>query len=96
MLTTLDTVICVSMAMAAVISAASFSIIVRYLFARDLADRNQQVPDIRALYTAYIAQTRRETGRIGGALWVHSVAAGLFISIGVGYTIYRFILPRLL
>lgn len=95
MLTTLDTVICVSMAVAAVIAAASFSIIVRYLFARDLADRNQQVLDIRSLYTAYIAQTRRETGRIGGALWVHSVAAGLFISIGVGYTIYRFILPRL-
>lgn len=95
MLTALDILICVLMALSAVIAAVSFSIIARYLFARNLADRNQQVPDIRVLYTAYIAHTRRETGRIGGAFWIHSVAAGLFISMGVGYTIFRFILPRL-
>jgi hypothetical protein len=83
------------MALAAAIAAASFSVIARYLFARDLADRNQPVPDIRVLYKAYITQTRKETGRIGGAFWTHSIAAGLFIAIGVGYTIFRFILPRL-
>ena len=83
------------MGLAAIIAAVSFSTIAKYLFDRGLADRNLQAPDIRVLYKAYIAHTRKKTGRIGGAFWVHSVSAGIFISTGVVYTIYRFIMPRI-
>ncbi len=82
------------MGLAAVVAAASFSIIARYLFDGGLADRNEKAPDIRVLYKTYMAHTKKKTGRIGGAFWVHSVSAGIFISIGVAYTIYRFVLPR--
>jgi hypothetical protein len=83
------------MGVAAMIAAGSFSIIARYLFDRGLANRKTLAPNIIDLYRTYIAHTRKKTGRIGLAFWVHSVSAGMFISIGVFYTIGRFILPRM-
>ena len=82
------------MGVAVVIAAGSFSIIAKYLFDRGLANRNTLVPNIMDLYKTYIADTKKKTGRIGGAFWVHSVSAVIFISTGVVYTIGRFILPR--
>jgi hypothetical protein len=84
------------MGIAAVTAAGSFSIIARYLFDRGLADQNAPAPNIMGLYRTYMAHTKKETGRIGGAFWVHSVSAGIFILTGVVYTAGRFILPRIL
>ena len=84
------------MGVAAVIAAGSFSIIARCLFDRCLADRNARAPDIRVFYKTYITHTKKKTGRIGGAFWIHSVSAGIFIFTGVVYTIVRVVLPRLL
>ena len=83
------------MGIAVVIAAASFSIIARYLFDRGLANRNTLAPNIIDLYKTYVAHTKKQTGRIGVAFWVHSVSAGIFISTGVCYTIGRFVLPRI-
>lgn len=87
------------MGMAAIVAAVSFSIIVKYLFDRNLADRNladrnMQAPDLREIYRTYMDHTRKKTGRIGPALWVHGGSAAIFILTGVAYTIFRFILPR--
>ena len=89
-----DYMILVGMGLAAVVAAGSFSVIARYLFDRGLADRNAKAPNILDLYKTYMAQTRKQNGRIGTAFWVHSGSAGLFILTGVVYTIVRFILPR--
>ena len=43
----------------------------------------------------YASAEDRLTGRIGGAFWVHSASAGIFIFTGVVYTIVRFVLPRI-
>ncbi len=91
-----DYTILIVMGVAAIIAAGSFSIIARYLFDRGLADPNVRKPDILGFYKTYMAHTKKETGRIGGAFWVHSVAAGIFISTGVVYTIGRFVVPRFL
>ena len=90
-----DYTILIVMGVAVAIAAGSFSIIARYLFDRGLADRNALAPNIIDLYKTYIAHTRKMTGRIGAAFWIHSVSAGIFISTGVFYTIGRFILPRI-
>ena len=90
-----DYTILIVMGVAVAIAAGSFSIIARYLFDRGLADRNALAPNIIDLYKTYIAHTRKMTGRIGVAFWIHSVSAGIFISTGVFYTIGRFILPRI-
>jgi len=82
------------MGLAALIAAVSFSIIVRYLFERGLADRNMRTPDLREIYRNYMNHTRKENGRIGPALWIHGGSAAIFIFTGVVYTIFRFILPR--
>lgn len=89
-----DYTVLMVMGLSAVSAAVAFSIIARYLFDRGLADRNTQTPDIRFFYKAYMAHTKKKTGRIGAAFWVHSISAGIFISTGVAYTIFRFILPR--
>jgi len=81
--------------MAALVAAGSFAAIMRYLFDCGLADRNERSTDIRVYYQTYLAATKKETGRIGTALWVHGISTGVFICAGVGYTIFRFILPRL-
>ena len=82
------------MGLAALVAAGSFSVIAKYLFDRGLADRNERAPDIRIYYRTYLTATRKESGRVGVVFWMHCVAAGIFICTGVGYTIFRFILPR--
>lgn len=93
---TADFTALVSMGLAAIIAAGSFSIIARYLFDCGLADPNAPAPEVLAFYKAYIAHTKKKTGRIGGAFWVHCISAGIFITTGVVYTIVRFVLPRFL
>ena len=93
-MTTADTIVLIVMAVTAAIAAGSFSAIVKYLFDRELADRHHSSPDIRLLYRTYLSQTRHESGRIGSALWIHVVCAGIFILTGTVYTIVRFVLPR--
>ena len=80
---------------AALICAGSFASIATYLFDRGLADRNERSPDIRVYYQAYMTSTKKEQGRVGTAFWIHCVSAGVFVCTGVGYTIFRFIWPRL-
>ena len=94
MLTAGDYTFCTVMGLAAVMAAASFAAIMRYLLSHNLVDPTQGTPDIRSYYRAYMAHTRKHAGRIGGALWLHGIAAGAFIFIGVGYTLYRLVLPR--
>jgi hypothetical protein len=84
------------MAGAAAIAAGAFASVVKYLFDRGLADRNHPAPNILDFYKTYMAHTRKTTGRIGMAFWIHSVSAGAFITIGVVYTIIRFVLPRVM
>lgn len=93
-MTNTDTIIAILMGLTAIVAAASFSVIVRYLFERGLADRDMQTPDLREIYRTYINQTRKENGRLGPALWIHGGSAAIFIFTGVAYTIFRFILPR--
>ncbi len=93
-MTTADCIVLIVMAGAAAAAAASFATIAKYLFDRKLADRHQSSPDIRLLYRTYMAQTRKESGRIGSALWIHGLCAGIFILTGMVYTIVRFVLPR--
>jgi hypothetical protein len=91
---TIDIVILAGMAVVAVIAAGAFAAIVRYLFDRGLADpRAAAPPDILAMYKTFAAHTRQATGRVGPALWVHGISAGLFVAVGVGYSIVRFVLP---
>lgn len=82
------------MAGAAAAAAGTFAAIAKHLFDRGLADRNQATPNIIEFYKTYMAHTRKTTGRIGGVFWIHSICAGLFIAIGVVYSIARFILPH--
>lgn len=89
-----DYTILIVMAVAAATAAGSFCIIAGYLFDRDLADRSARATDILGYYKTYMRHTQKKTGRIGGALWVHGGSAGIFISTGVIYTIFRFILPH--
>ena len=95
-MTTVDWIILVCMGACAAIAAGAFASLTKYLFDRGLADPKTTAPDVVEFYKTYIAHTRGKTGRIGQAFWVHAVAAGLFIAIGVGYTIVRIILPRIL
>jgi len=92
--TATDIAIVALMGLAAIVAAASFSVIVRYLFDRGLADRSMQAPDLREIYRTYMNQTRKENGRVGTALWIHGGSAAIFIFTGVVYTIFRLILPR--
>ena len=94
---TIDIVILAGMAVAAVTAASAFAAITRFLFDRGLADPRATAPaDILAMYKTYAARTRKATGRVGLPLWIHGVSAGLFILMGVGYALMRFILPRIL
>lgn len=79
---------------ACVVAAGSFASIARYLFDRNLADRNAATPNIIDFYKTYIAHTRKTTGRIAATFWVHCASTALFITTGVVYTIFRLILPR--
>ena len=94
-MTPFDYMIVILAGVAALIAVVSFAAITSYLFDRGLADRNERSPDIRIYYQTYLATTKKESGRIGTAFWIHCIAAGIFVCTGVGYTIFRFILPRL-
>lgn len=93
---TTDIIILTLMAGTAVVAVVAFASIAKYLFDRDLANRSNPAPNLVDFYKTYVAHTRRTTGRIGMAFWIHCVFAGLFITIGVIYTIIRLILPRFL
>ena len=93
---TTDILILALMAFAAIIAAGAFAAIAKYLFDCGLSDPKQSAPNIIEFYKTYAVLTRKTNGRIGGMFWVHCISAGLFITIGVIYTIVRFILPRLM
>lgn len=88
-----DLIVLVCMIAAAAIAAGAFAFLTQYLFKRGLADRHDPVPNIVDLYKGYIAHTRKTSGRIGLAFWIHCVFAGAFVTIGVAYTILRFVWP---
>jgi hypothetical protein len=90
-----DFTILVLMGIAALVSAVSFATIVRTLYDKGLADPKDSRPDIPAFYKTYMAHTKKQTGRFGKTFWVHVVSAGVFILVGAGYTIYRWLLPIL-
>lgn len=92
---TSDIILLVAMAVAAAVAAGAFASIAGYLFDRGLADRRQAAPNIFDFYRAYTRHTRHTRGRIGRAFWIHVVAAGLFITLGMAYTITRWIIPAL-
>jgi hypothetical protein len=91
-----DILVTALMAVTAIIAAGAFAAIAKYLFDRGLADQKHSAPNIIEFYKSYVAHTRKATGRIGVVFWVHSVCTGLFIAIGVIYTVVRFILPLLM
>ena len=95
-MTTLDYTIFVLALLAALTAVVSFAAIMRYLFDRGLADRKERSADIRVYYQAYMASTKKENHRIGSAFWIHCLATGIFICAGVGYSVFRILLPRLL
>jgi hypothetical protein len=80
----------------AVLAAITFSRITGTLFAHGLADPHVADPNIKRLYMAYIRHRRQTDGRIGALFWIHGVSAGLFIVTGVVYSVFRFIIPRIL
>ena len=88
-----DVIVLACMAGAAAVAAVAFASITKYLFDRALADRHHPSPNVAVFYRTYMAHTRKTTGRIGLAFWVHVVFAGAFIAIGVAYTILRLVLP---
>ncbi len=93
---TTDILILALMAVSAILAAGAFAAIVKYLFDRGLADPKHPAPNIIEFYKTYVSHTRKTTGRIGCVFWIHSICTGLFITIGVVYTIVRFVLPRLM
>lgn len=88
-----DVIVLACMAGTGAAAAVAFASIVKYLFDRGLADHNHPAPNVLAFYRTYTAHTRKTSGRIGLAFWIHVVFAVSFIAIGVAYTILRFVLP---
>lgn len=89
-MTTMDYTAIVGMALTAIASAVSFGMIANYLFDHRLADRNDPFPNLLDLYRKYKHHTKEKTGQVNPLLWIHAAAAGTFISIGVAYTLARF------
>jgi hypothetical protein len=87
---TMDYAAIAGMGLTAVVSAVSFGMIANYLFENGLADRNDPFPNLLDLYRKYKRHTKAQTGQVNPLLWIHTVAAGTFISIGVIYTLARF------
>jgi len=79
------------MVAAALVSALSFGMIANYLFDHRLADRNDPLPNVLDLYRKYKRHTREATGQVNPLFWVHVTAVGIFITLGVAYTLARFI-----
>ena len=94
-MTLIDTLIIGLAGAAALIAAVSFASMAKYLFDRGLADRNDRSPDIRVYYQTYLTVTKQRDGRVGTAFWIHCLSVGVFVCTAVGYTLFRFILPRL-
>ena len=90
-MTTMDFAAIVGMVLAAIASAVTFGMIATYLFDHNLADRNAPPLNLLALYRKYKHHTQETTGQVNPLLWVHAAAAGTFISIGVAYTLARYI-----
>ena len=57
-----------AMAVAALIAAATFAKIARYLFDRQLADRNDPMPNLLSLYRKFKDHTRAQTGQVAPLL----------------------------
>ena len=90
-MTTMDYTAIGGMLAAALVSALSFGMIANYLFDHRLADRNDPFPNILDLYRKYKAHTKETTGQVNPLYWIHTVSVGVFIALGVGYTLMRFI-----
>jgi hypothetical protein len=76
---------------AALVAVGSFASIANYLFAHELADRNNPMPNIIDLYKKYRDHTRAASGRVAPLLWVHITAVGAFIIAGMVYVILKFV-----
>lgn len=90
-MTTLDYAAVGGMVAAALAAVGSFGVIANYLFDHRLADRNDPFPNMLDLYKKYRHHTKAQTGRVNPLFWIHTVAAGTFIMIGVAYTLARFV-----
>ena len=88
---TLDYVAIAGLVMAAIASAVTFGMIATYLFDHNLADRNAPPGNLLVFYRKYKDHTREIAGRVNSLLWVPAAAAGTVITIGVAYTLGRFI-----
>lgn len=80
----------IGMAIAAATAALSFGVIANTLFDHRLADRNDPFPNLLDFYRRYRHHTRQKAGRVHPLLWIHLGAVGLFVLIGVAYTLARF------
>ena len=87
----LDYIFLALLGSAALVAAGSFAAIANYLFAHELADRSNPMPNIIDLYKQYRDHTRATSGRVAPLLWVHIAAVGAFIMAGMVYVILRFI-----
>ena len=90
-MTTMDYVAIAGLVMAAIASAVTFGMIVTYLFDHNLADRNAPPGNLLVLYRKNKDHTRETAGQVNPHFWVPAAAAGTFITIGVAYTLARFI-----
>jgi hypothetical protein len=87
---TMDYAAILGMAAAALAAVVSFGMIAHYLFEHRLADRHDPFPNLLALYRQYRRHTREKAGRVDPLLWVHLGAVGVFVLMGVVYTLTRF------
>jgi hypothetical protein len=87
---TMDYVAIFGMAVAALAAAVSFGMIAKTLFEHRLADRNDPFPNLMSLYRKYQRHTRETTGRVNPLFWFHLGAVGVFVLVGVAYTLARF------
>jgi len=90
-MTTMDYAAIVGMVLAAIASVVSFALIANYLFDHGLADRNAPSMNLLELYRKFKRHTRERTGQVNPLFWIHAAAAGTFISVGVVYTLARFV-----
>lgn len=90
-MTTMDYAAIVGMVLAAFASVVSFGMIANYLFDHGLADRNAPPMNLLVLYRKFKHHTMETTGQVNPLFWVHTTAVGIFISVGVIYTLARFV-----
>jgi hypothetical protein len=90
-MTTMDYAAIVGIVLAALASVLSFALIANHLFDHGLADRNNPRLNLLEFYRKYKRHTSERTGQVNPLFWIHAVAAGTFIVLGVAYTLARFI-----